>query len=1469
MSKINAVRIINLNYNNNAICISDETFQMGGQSTLFSLRNGGGKSVLVQMMTAPFVHKAYRKTKDRPFESYFTTAKPTFLLVEWALEHGAGYCLTGMMVRKSQVSEEQSSEPLEIVNFISEYAERCEQDIYHLPVVEKTKKEVVLKSFPVCRQLFESYKREYPGKFFCFDMNNSSQSRQYFDKLEEYGIYYKEWENIIKKINLKESGLSELFIDCKNEKDLVADWFLPAVESKLNREGNRMKEFQNIIGKYVVMYKDNKSKIERRDTILNFKEDMAAVEEKGLQYQEKELFLQKQENKIAGFVKELHRLEGLIQENLQDTEAKKQECEARFDRIMYEKLSGEVHRLLKELKNRSSSRDMLGFERDALEEEVERIEHQIHLFECAARQEAVDECWKEQQYLIESIAVKKQDEQELEPERQKLGSALKKLYGQLAAENRKKEKETLKEQEELSKKCSAQKQKEEELTGVLEQLLVSLAECRFHAALFSQKEETFNEAFAEQLMRNIVGDYEPGYLEIKREEYRKQQEELFRSCKNHGKRQNEVEELKKICERSAEDKRQEKTEQEILWKEYAREYSELEAQVEERRRILRYLELTEENFWQKDRLLAAADRKLSELDRHRSTLEQELFLLQKECRQLTSGELLELPEEFKELLKELDLHPVSGRSWLEKNGRTVEENQKLVRQQPFLPYALILPKNELKKLGQQEKTVYTSFPVPLIEREGLENVLMEQPGCMLQLSGISFYLWFNENLLDEEALRTLVMQKEAEIHKKKEQADRRKAEYEDYLEKRNSLIKQSVTKEKLEQNSTLRLECETKCQELGQELQKLLEERRALEQEGKELLQMVQKEKQEQERLNLKLAEFERLCAAYETYRELRQREEQLLKEQKRTGEEKERTLQFRLALEEKIKTLDTMLFEYNQKTSKFLECLAKYETYADVLEQELEKVTEKDLEQLEARYVAITARMSAQLQELEQRLEKQQKQTQKAVGELKRLQQKYALADNAWAATIFQEKECRHQEILWEDRKKKLELKKNAWNEEDKQIGILESNIKEKKKGILERCGREEPLPESEIFTVDFDAAKNKLEYQQKALANEAKKIEKQWNVFRSQLDAFSEYSDFLVKEELVWEEDFAQMEEEELRRFSGILRRDYRQGMEEQKKDKSRLELLLNALLRQERYQDDYYRKPLEAMLSVTGSAVLLLEQLHTTVQSYDSQMEKLAVDIGLVEQEKERLKGLLEDYTKEVHQNLAQIDSNSTITIREKPIKMLRLLLPDWEENEGVYRQRLEDFLSELTRTGVEIYEKNENAADYFSSRITTKNLYDSVVGLGNIQIRLYKIEEQREYPITWAEVARNSGGEGFLSAFVVLASLLHYMRRDTTDIFADKNEGKVLLMDNPFAQTNASHLLKPLMDMAKKMNTQLICLSGLGGDSIYGRFDNIYVLNLVSASLRNGTMYLRGEHKRGSEEETIVASHVEVLEQMTLF
>ena len=170
MSRINRIRIVNLNYNNNAIRIDDELFELGSENTLLSLRNGGGKSVLVQMLSAPFVRKRYRDTSERPFASYFTTNQPTFIMVEWALDHEGGYVLTGLMVRKNQaMKDEEVGDELEIISFVHEYGCENEQDIKHLPIMIQADNQKKLKGFNVCRQLFESYKQDKSLKFDYYD----------------------------------------------------------------------------------------------------------------------------------------------------------------------------------------------------------------------------------------------------------------------------------------------------------------------------------------------------------------------------------------------------------------------------------------------------------------------------------------------------------------------------------------------------------------------------------------------------------------------------------------------------------------------------------------------------------------------------------------------------------------------------------------------------------------------------------------------------------------------------------------------------------------------------------------------------------------------------------------------------------------------------------------------------------------------------------------------------------------------------------------------------------------------------------------------------------------------------------------------------------------------------------------------------------------------------------------------------
>ncbi len=1475
MSKIQAVRFINVNYNNNAIRISDECFHLNGESTLLSLRNGGGKSVLVQMMTAPFVHKRYRDAKDRPFESYFTTNKPSFILVEWALDQGAGYVLTGMMVRRSQDISEGNGENLEMINIISEYQAPCIQDIHHLPVIEKGKRELILKNFASCRQMFESYKKDRSMRFFYYDMTNAAQSRQYFDKLREYQIHYKEWETIIKKVNLKESGLSDLFADCRDEKGLVEKWFLDAVESKLNKERNRMQEFQTILEKYVGQYKDNQTKIRRRDIIRSFKEEAIGIRERAEAYQSAAEQKCAQENLAAQFIAELNRLHDLTEEEYREIQEKILSIRRSIARVEYEKLSGEIHQLEEEQRLHLSNREMIEIEKENLELEAEKIGRMLHLLVCAKQQKAVDQEEEELELIRQKLLVSRKKEEDLEPERNRLGRTLRRYYESLLQENEEKYRENETVSDEIAKEL---KRAEAGLEELAESLLKNASReggLKSAAASYDKLEEDYNQRYGEELIRNILGVYEPGALKIRQESYEKELEKENRARLDGKKRQEQNLEQRKSLERALEDLRSKQIQKKLEAGRQKELRAEYEQELKAREAALRYLELPETALFDTDKILHTSERKLLEIAGLRRNLEKEEDKLQKEYRKLTQGKVLELPEELEEELVNLGIHVVYGMEWLAKNGYTEEQNRELVHRHPFLPYALILSSAEVGRLSRHTGGIYTSFPIPIVQRELLERSESVSEGGVVRLEGVSFYVLFNDNLLNEEKLRLLIEDKERQIRKKKDAIAVRETEYTEYFERQEMIRNQSVSKEKWKANQQAIEELEKQNTELEREIQSKFKELAGVKEEIERLEREIRKAEKRVESQQRRLEDYRGLCGGYELYERNLKELEQCRKEANKLRERQKLSLSRQEKLRDTQKTKEIErgnLLRVKEELQEHVRRYQQYDLQAAEWESGPESITDETadigMKEMEARYAAITANMSQEIQELEEQEQRTARRYQEALEELEHLRDKYALEKQAWIQIIYDRKEEAHQETILIDRRRKIEVKQRLWNDEDKQIAVIDQRKKERLERMASECGEEKPLPKEEIRNHDFDARKNQFRYQEEEAQKQADYLRERLRSYDENLTALSEYSELPRREEVVWEQDLAAMDGRALRNFKGILIRDYNQRIRECQEARERLARLLNRVVRMEQFQEDFYKKPLEAMLELTQDASAVLLQLSTTLQSYDSLMEKLEVDISLVEKEKNKIVELMGDYIKEVHQNLDKIDHNSTITIRERPVKMLKLQLPVWEENENLYQIRLQDMVDEITQKGLGLFERNENAQEYFGTQITTRNLYDTVVGIGNVQIRLYKIEEQREYPITWAEVARNSGGEGFLSAFVILSSLLYYMRKDDTDLFAEKNEGKVLVMDNPFAQTNAAHLLKPLMDMAKKTNTQLICLTGLGGESIYNRFDNIYILNLIAASLRNGMQYLKADHLRGNEQETMIVSQIEVMEQQEL-
>lgn len=1488
MSKINAVRFINLNYNNNAMKINDECMQFSGKSTLLSLRNGGGKTVLVQMMTAPFVHRGKQKTKDRPFESYFTTAKPSFILVEWLLDGGAGYVLTGLMVRKNQEISEEKTDALEMMAIISEYKEPCMQDIHHLPVVEQNEKTMKLKSYNSCRKLFEDYKKDKKLSFFCYDMSSPAQSRQYFYKLMEYQINYKEWETIIRKVNVKESGLSELFSDCRTEKELVEKWFLEAVESKLNKEENKVKNFQEILEKYAGKYKNIKEQLKRRDVIQKFKEAAEEIQINAEDFLVKEGEKIEQEKVIAAFIARLNVLyeEAEIERERQEEGRKKLQEELEF--LKYEQLSCEFHEKNREKRNHASNREMIDLEKESLLRKQQKIQKKVHVFLCAKQQEMVNEDKQEWEIRKEKAAISRTKEENLEPERNRIGGQLSGYYEYRLSDNKEKQEAIKKQKLQIRKDISQQKDILNEYREKTKKITESKGSFRSLVRGYDNIEIKYNSNYKENLSRNILGVYEAGMLDIKQEMYDKEQKKSIQENKEQKeKSENTTEEIHRT-ERAIEEKREKYFQKDSDIKQAEKEKKGYEQELEERKDILKYLELPEEKLFAREEILHKAKIKMQELSSRRRTLEKKEDALQKEYKLLVSGRVMELPDNLKEEFEKLDVPVVYGMEWLKKNGFTEKKNKEIVSQNPFLPYALILTRQELKKLAERNGETYTSFPVPIIERENLESIKLDRTQSFVKMQDIHFYILFNENLLDEEKMEIMIEQKQKDIADIRETMQICKNEYEDYFHRFDVIKRQAVTKENWDKIQKKLQKLEKEKEDIFQNIQQARDTKQSLK-KNFEILQKTLRELEKKiESQAARQRAFKELRTAYAEYEENNKKLQEYEREEERLENRQHLTEEKISQLEENYRELsgqENSLFREEESIQNSCQKFAAYkEINRNVKAGKLLGVdstlrtdnnsgvkiipSEAEVLKLEARYEAVTADISQELKELELEEEKALTRYHKSFGELRELCQKYNLKNSEWQNIIYDKREQLYQEAELEDYDKKIERKANLLNEEDKKIGILNSQLEGILKQIVSECGKGDPLEEEKISQKDLESAKNQTKYQLSELERKIAFSEKAIQKYRENLTALSEYNNFSADEEIHFEQDFKKMSEKELRDFKGMLIRDYNDIIRCVQKCRETLAQTLNKIARQEAFQDASYKTPLENMLKVCDNAAKVLRQLNITLESYDSLMKQLEVDISLVETEKKNVTELLEDYVQNIHKNLEKIGRNSTIKIREKSIKMLKVILPVWEDNEKLYSLRLSDLVDEITEEGIRLFENNENAQEYIGRKVTSKNLYDTVVGTGNVQIQLYKIEEQREQQISWNQVAKNSGGEGFLSAFVILSSLLDYMRKDDSDIFMDKNEGKVLLMDNPFAQTNAEHLLKPLMNLADKTNTQLICLTGLGGESIYNRFDNIYVLNLIEAHLRNGIQYLRPEHKKGEEVkvETILPTHIEVEEML---
>ena len=1464
MSKINAVRIVNLNYNNNTMKVNDEKLEFGGESTLVSLRNGGGKTVMVQMMMAPFVNARYRDMKDRRFEGYFTSTTPTYVLTEWVMDGKSSYVTVGMGVRKRPSGgEEDNRDELEIITFIHEYKQGNSFDIHSFPITEKTPKGFKVRSLSALKDIMNELKNDRNQIFDFYELNIDSQRRKYFDRLKQYNINSREWESIIKKINMKESGLSDLFQDAKTIGGLIEKWFIPAVEDKLNDKDNKVKNSQEIMEKFVYQYKENEVKLKRKLGIQHFKEATRDIMGSAERFKAKKDETEEIKNSIAN-------LYSYILCSIEKLTDKKEELSSGLERlkgelgeIEYERMSYEYSNINEDLKNLSLQIEDIETFNQRLDEAINNRKREKARQECIKLYNEYTEASKRVQEYESLIEIAKENDKDKENERNNVGYTLNGIYEGKC--NSLSEAIKSKNQDERATQShrEALKQKVRQLDSQINQMSKESASLKEKVRSYNDLESSFNREFNQSLSRNIEGEYD--------------QEVLASYTKGFDRRSNDAEANLRQIQLDIDDTlrklslaRNHKEELGLSIQKLRSDLSqkekdkiETEGCLGEIRKIIGYLGIGEDRLYDKDYISERIERRIDILRSEASDIARRKDYLEKDKRMYETGDNLQLSQDIKESLKELGISIVFGFEWLKQQSMSQETKKELIGRNPFLPYSLIMSKDSIYKLQSQEAKVFTSAPVPIIEQVSLEESLgASVVNNVYTIGPMRYFIRFNDKLLDGEELKRLIENISKEIDECMKSIAVKNEEVDKYTGDKKFVRERCPSRYCLDSLIREVEQMGMKIRADEKESLQLSEEITILEGKTKSLEAAERENERLRERLQREGVSFAGLQERYSRYLEDkeelsgRDREEKKLYEEKREAEES-------IDGEDKrLKLISDQLVDLRIRLSSSQDSLREYRIFSQG------EVINKDQEDLEARYSALSKDIGLKVQEYQNILSGYRGTFEEKEQELISRSRKLDIKEEEYRDRYFDKAGLDALEAQVESMEKELSRSKDKLGLLMRQQGKMESSLDAKRSEIL-NLGYDSPKDIIYITSIDFKARKKLKTIEIKDCENQQKANEGDIHIMDSIKNMMDQYSDFELKTELELELSTKDVREEWL----GI-RDSYSNNLAQERVMEKELTACCDNLFNESTLmQDDFFKNTITTLSEIKSDPYNVVYTLKTVQEVHEKTLQQLEIDLQKVEEEKKNIIDMFYDYVMQVHTHIGRIDDGSTIKINDRSLKMLDIIQPVWEDNESRYKLGVSDMVESITKQCLDELNQGHNIEELIAREITTLKLYDTVVGLNELDVKLYKIEASRQVRISWNQVAENSGGEGFLSAFVILSSLLSYMRKEESNIFRPAEEGKVIIMDNPFAQTNAEHLLKPLMDIARKNNTQLICFTGLGGDSIYNRFDNIYVLSLVPSKLKSGMSYIESEHRKGEEITHMSSSRFKIrqesVEQIRLF
>ncbi len=1448
MPQINRCRIINFSYNNNFRNIVDETFDFyQGENALLNLKNGGGKSVLVQLMLQPIIPKT--RLMGRKIDDFFKGKKtPSYILIEWKLEDKGGYLLTGIALsnRESQSREaEDDSNNVKYFTFANHYREANLYDIQNIPLLRKEKGKIFIEDFKDAKRILTSKDKAKNSNIQIF--SDEADDRTHYRKLlESYNIFRDEWDSIVLKINESEGGVIEIFEKCKSSQQLMNDWILKSIEKVVNKEDNDQKKLELMLENLVEEMINNEQYIYEKEVYGKFNLDLDSFINKLNSFVvslDKEKNLEKELSVMYYYFKnEINKIQDFILKLKQDILISQEELK----KIDIEERSKEYYDQSETVKNLEIKLENEKKKLEDTKEKLSTINSEI-LIQQAAREYSYI---KNLNSIIAGIneEINKIKNNSDNKERIKsLEYSLKVAYENLLFKLNEKAKELNEEQTDVVNKLNEYEGKIKNIDSNINFNEKLRGEFSAYIKTFESEEEKIKSSLNFNYNRNLYGEIEQEFIDSYSVSLQKEENNL-KAEKDNDQLQitRLIEKNKSLTEQVtqlANEKLQKSIGESNLKAEIDR-YYELEDSLKDV--FYRHnIDFNKRFNLEENTLLI--NNKLNELEKTEREIEFNKKSTNEKITFLKEG-TYHVSKEFRQWLKNNNIDFETGENYLRKQDENIRN--KLINKNPMLPYAFILYEDDFKKIKSMDLDFNINQMVPLLSYGDInEDYVVNGKG--VEVNNLHFICLYDSKMINAENIESYITQLNMEIQDIGEQLSH-------YGNELRTVRNDSYIIMQFDFDRNYIFEIENKYKNLSGEIEKITSKIAELDSIKESNLNSIEAINKKIYTANVLLEKLENKKQVFidfkendKAYLQNKKLHEEYSNAVKKLNDEKDFINEQKSTIN---RNKDNLLLELQATNKDINDNVKRYHLYQAAEEGIIEDDT---IENMEERLRVLTGAILNDLEKLENELKTKTQELNERKADLK----SFSIEENRYIDIIYNKTKL---EMFQKDAIATIKDEKtqdDVCRNIERSLNIEEGRFDNVKKELYKLTLS--PI-EPELIKLNFgsrrisenEKIKNSSETinEQQRLSNEYTDITRSIEN-RIVIENYQVNTDYRIK--VSANEDFKTISKEllnlhsENETYEKNINNQYIKVRSEYKEKNKNIENIFMGL------------DPLiDGAANDNNKYYYLGERILYSSESLRKLIE--ACDLRLSNLEKSKKDMIQHSYLHgmQVYDEVPKIADNSSISIEGKSKHMVKIEMVPLEESADDNINKMKgyiEFCINVIKQDMKEDKKTDEIQKKISKYMSTRELLNVLSDLGKMVIKAYKfdINERNSKYKTWEQVMKeNSGGERFVSFFAVLIALMSYTRTSMkyTDDYERNKDTKVLIMDNPFGPISSEHLLKPLFEIAKKYNTQLICLTDLKQNSIMNCFNLIYMIKIRQNVLgTNEYIQLEKQLKNESEVE----------------